>query len=110
MKNRDPQIQEEGFHLLESHASDYVHELIEEFNNETDHGLRCWLLELIGSAKSPVAFDFLAIQLRSEDEHFRYWAHRGLEILDTKEARTLRWEAQATTGLSLEETEENIEE
>ena len=49
-------------------------------------------VELIGEAKSPDAFDFLAGHLRSADEAFRYWAIRGLNNLGTKEARTLLWE------------------
>ncbi len=102
---RDPQLQEEGFHWLRPHAAEYAHELIEEFATEQDHGVRCWLLELIGFAKSPDAFDFLAGQLRGGDQRLRYWAIRALKDLDTKEARTLLWQARSFTYGSPEETE-----
>jgi hypothetical protein len=93
MRQRDPQTQEDGFSMLLRHSAEYVPELIRAFGTETDHGLRCWILELIGSAKSSVAFRFLAEQLRSDDERFRFWAIRGLERLNTKEARTLLYHA-----------------
>jgi hypothetical protein len=105
MRQRDPQIQEEGFHWLLSHAGDYVPELIEEFGKEKAPGLRCWLLELIGSAKSPAAFDVLKEQLRSQDDRLRYWAIWGLKKLGSKDARTLLWQARSFTFPSREETE-----
>jgi hypothetical protein len=105
MRKCDPQTQEDGFHSLLPHAGEYVPELIEEFGKEQDHGLRCWLLELIGAAKSPDAFDFLAGQLRADDWRLRNRAIQGLKDLDTKEARTLLWEARSFTFGSPEETE-----
>jgi hypothetical protein len=104
MRKRSPMIQEDGFHWLLPHAGEYVHQMIEEFGKEKDHGLRCWLLELIGSAKSPDAFDFLAGQLRIEDQSLRRWVIRGLKSLDTKEARTLLWQARSFAFGSPEET------
>jgi hypothetical protein len=105
MRKHDSQTQEEGFFSLEPHAGEHVHLLIEEFGKEKGHGLRCWLLELIGSAKSPDAFEFLAGLLRSNDERFRYWAIWGLKKLGMKEARTLLWQARSFTLASPEETE-----
>jgi hypothetical protein len=105
MRKRNSQTQEDGFHCLLPRAGEYVHELIEEFGKERDHGLRCWLLELIGSAKSSDAFDFLARQFSNEDQRLRYWAIRGLKDLDTKEARALLWKARSFTFGSREETE-----
>jgi HEAT repeats len=89
MRKHDPQIQEDGFHWLLPYAGDYVQELIEEFSNEKGHGLRCWILELVGSAKSPDAYNFLATQLQSDDEALRSWAVWGLKNLGTSAARTL---------------------
>jgi hypothetical protein len=106
MRKRDCQTQEDGFHWLLPHAADHVHELIEEFGRENDLGLRCSLLELIGSAKSPAAFDFLAGELRGHDQRLRHWAIWALKNLDTKEARTLLWQARSFTFGSPEETEE----
>lgn len=105
MRKRDPQPQEDEFHRLLPHAGEHVHELIEEFGKEEDHGLRCWLLELIGSAKSPDAFEFLAGELRSADQRFRFWAIWGLKNLGTKEARTILWQARSFTLASTEKTE-----
>jgi hypothetical protein len=105
MRHRDPQTQEDGFHWLLPHAGDYVKELIEEFHKEQEHGLRCWLLELIGEARSADAFRFLAEQLRSDDEQFRRWAIRGLKNLGTKEARRLLWEARSFDFGSREATD-----
>ncbi|MDI5975706.1 HEAT repeat domain-containing protein [Amycolatopsis magusensis] len=96
MRSRDPQAREDGFHFLLPHAAEHADQLIDEFAREpTDHGLRCWLLELIGQARSPKALPVLAEQLRSNDELLRSWAVRGLEQLATKPARYELWKARA---------------
>jgi hypothetical protein len=105
MRKHNPERQEDGFHWLLPHAGEFVHQLIAEFGKEKGHGLRCWLIELIGSAKSPDAFEFLAGLLRSDDEGFRFWAIAGLKKLGTKEARTLLWQAHSFTLASPEETQ-----
>lgn len=70
MRSRDPQVQEDGFHWLLPHAS----ELIDAFHSEEDLGLQCWLLELVGEAKSEAAFNFLAQHFHSDPWRFRSWA------------------------------------
>jgi hypothetical protein len=95
MRKHDPQLQEDGFHLLLPHAADHLGELIAEFEQEQDHGLRCWLLELIGHARSPDALPVLGSQLHSSDESLHDWAVRRLKKLDTHEARTLLFRASA---------------
>jgi hypothetical protein len=93
MRQRDPQKREDGFELLRAVAEEHVDELLEAFGAEhDDHGLRCWLLELIGEARSPKALPVLVSHLGSDDESLRLWAERGLQLLDTKEARTALWE------------------
>jgi hypothetical protein len=93
MRRHDPQTQEDGFHTLLPLASEHVADLLTEFDNEhNDHGLRCWLLELIGHARSERALPVLAEQLRSPDEALSQRAVRGLQLLDTKEARRLLWQ------------------
>ena len=88
MRGRDPQLREDGFDFLREHADSYVDELIAEFDGERDdHGLRCLLLELVAEARSSRAFPLLASQLQADDESLRFWAVRGLEMLDTREAR-----------------------
>ncbi|QFU92718.1 hypothetical protein YIM_37805 [Amycolatopsis sp. YIM 10] len=101
MRARDPQDREDGFHFLLPHAAEHVDRLIAEFTEErTDHGLRCWLLELIGHARSANALPILTEQLHADDDSLRFWAVRGLEQLDTKPARYELWKARAN-GLAL---------
>lgn len=92
MRKHDPQLQEDGFGMLEPIAADVLPQLIKEFEAEADHGLRCWLLELIGCARSEDALPVLSKELCSEDESIRDWARRGLEKLNTKEARAILWQ------------------
>lgn len=68
MRKRDALIAEEGFHELLPRASQHVDELMKAFAVETQHGVRCWLLELIGEARSERALDLLCEQSRSADE------------------------------------------
>lgn len=86
MRSRDLRVSTHGFDFLREHADAYVEELIEEFGRERDDELRCWLLELISEARSPRALRVLAGQLESDEEPLRFWAIRGLEMLDTREA------------------------
>ena len=97
MRRRDPQLAEDGFQRLRGLAAEHVDRLIDEFRRETDHGVRRSLLELIGEARSPRAYDLLAGQLRGDDESLRWWAERGLQLLDTEEARTVLWQHGQTT-------------
>lgn len=86
LRSRDPGRRARGFDFLREHADAYVDDLIVEFDREPDDELRCLLLELICEARSPSALGALAGQLKSEDESLRFWAIRGLEMLDTREA------------------------
>lgn len=87
MRRNNPQQREDGFALLRAHAAEHLDDLIAEFHHEPDHGLRCWLLELIGHARSPRALPLLIEQLNSPDEALRDWAVTGLQLLDTPAAR-----------------------
>jgi hypothetical protein len=96
MRSRDPQLREDGFDFLREHADAYVDDLLAEFEKEQeDHGLRCWLLELVSEARSPRALSVLASQLESDDESLQFWAIRGLEMLDTREARQALYRARS---------------
>lgn len=96
MRSRDRQRREDGFHQLLPYAADHIDDLIAQFGQERDdHGLHCWLLELIGAARSPAALPLLRAQLNSDDESLRDWAAAGLKKLDTPEARALLWRARA---------------
>jgi hypothetical protein len=99
MRRRDAQAREDGFQLLLPYAAEHVEELLAEFAAvKGDHGLRCWLLELIGHARSSAALPVLVEQLNGDDPALRSWAARGLEQLDTKPARLELWKAR-TNGL-----------
>lgn len=87
MRSRDALKAEGAFYLLLPRAADHVEDLLEAFAQEQSHGVRCWLLELIGEARAERAFDLLRINAASEDEAFRSWAIRGLQKLGTPAAR-----------------------
>jgi hypothetical protein len=92
MRRHNRQLAEGGFQRLSKTAGAHVDELIVEFGRETDHGVRCWLLELIGLARSARSFDVMVARLRGEDEALRDWAERGLRLLDTKESLRVLWQ------------------
>ncbi|WP_225993608.1 HEAT repeat domain-containing protein [Actinomadura rudentiformis] len=101
MRKKDPKVQEDAFDFLREHADAYVDELIAEFAAERDDpGLRCWLLELIAEARSPQALDVFRSQLESLDESLRFWAVRGLEMLDDREADLALDQARANGWIS----------
>ncbi|NYE10624.1 HEAT repeat domain-containing protein [Actinomadura citrea] len=101
MRTREPRVREDAFDFLREHADAYVGELIAEFAAERDDpGLRCWLLELIAEARSPEALEVFRGQLESPDASLRFWAVRGLEMLDTREADEALDRAQANGWIS----------
>ena len=84
---------EEVFWDLVPHAEEYIYELMKDFRDEKNRGIRVWLIDLIGYARSPDAFELLKEQLYHGDPLcFRLYAIDGLKKLDTKEARTVLWE------------------
>jgi hypothetical protein len=89
MRRDNSNHQEEGFHLLQAHAAHFVEELMTEFRAETDYGLKCWLLELLGHARSEKAFELFKEQLSVGNLSYRDWAIVGLQKLNTKESRAL---------------------
>ena len=93
MRKHDRQLMEDGFHTIQARAAEWLPDLIVAFEQESDHGLRCWLLELIGHSGSPDALPTLAAHLDDPDESLRDWAVRGLRHLDTPESRRLLWDA-----------------
>ncbi|MGQ0467794.1 MAG: HEAT repeat domain-containing protein [Sporichthyaceae bacterium] len=97
MRQHNPQTQEDGFALLRPVAVDHLPELIEAFETEQDHGLKCWLLELIGLARSEGAFSVLERELSNDDESLRDWAVLGLRQLNNKQARAALWERGFST-------------
>jgi HEAT repeat protein len=99
MRRHNGQDREDGFALLSPHAAEHLEELIEAFRTEEDdQGLRAWLLELIGQARSPEALPILVEHLGHENESFADWAVFGLEKLGTKEARTALYRHRANNA------------
>ncbi|MFJ8963618.1 HEAT repeat domain-containing protein [Lentzea sp. NPDC102401] len=99
MRRHNGQDREDGFALLRPHAAEHLDELIEAFRaEEDDRGLRAWLLELIGDARSPEALPILVEHLDHEDESLADWAVHGLQALDTKEARTALYRHRANNA------------
>ncbi|MQY08769.1 HEAT repeat domain-containing protein [Actinomadura macrotermitis] len=95
MRETDPRHRENGFDFLREHADAYVAQLAVEFGRESDLDLRCLLLELLAEARSPQALEILSAQLASDEEPLRFWAVRGLEMLDTRQARAVLEQAEA---------------
>src|SRR5579875_42903 len=89
MNQHDPQLREDGFHALRPFAYKYIKQLIDEFLAEKDHGLYCWLLELIRDAQAPEMLPLLTEYLLDDDKALRYWAARGLQKLAPKEAQRI---------------------
>lgn len=96
MRSRDPQKLEDGFALLRDIAPEHVEELLAEFERETDYRTRFLLLELIGEAKSDLAYDLLATELLNDDEIFSSRAEEGLRLLNTKRSRRLLWQRKSS--------------
>jgi HEAT repeats len=94
MRSPEARLRTHGFDFLRGHADAYVDELIAELAHEQNDELRCWLLELISEARSPSALPVLAGELESDDESVRFWAIRGLEMLDTREAQRALYQAR----------------
>jgi hypothetical protein len=89
--SRKPQVKEDAFWYLHERAAELVSELRSAYEAETNHGSRCWLLELLGEARDPALEDLFAAALDEPDESLQQWAARGLRNLDTKTARTILW-------------------
>jgi hypothetical protein len=97
MRNRDPQVQEDGFHWLRAHCAEFAIELIFEFRAEAkDFGLKCWLVELIGETRDSRALPFLVELLGSNDERLRDRAIAALRRLNTSESRRILFELGAS--------------
>jgi len=95
LRERDTQGRERAFDFLREHADAYVDDLVAEFAAEEDQGLRCWLLELLAEARSAKALDVFRRELESPDESLQFWAVRGLEMLDSREAEQVLEQARA---------------
>ena len=105
MRSHEAETKEEGYYSLLPHASEHIPELLAAFQAEQNHGLRCWLFELLGAARSPDLLPFLADALRGEDWALWVRAFRALRMLDTKEARRLMFEARSLTFSTEEQTQ-----
>ncbi len=101
LRTRGPRYMTLGFDFLREHADAYVDGLVAAFEREQeDDELRRWLLELVAEARSPRALPVLARELDAEDESLRFWAVRGLEMLDIAEARQELARARANGWLT----------
>jgi hypothetical protein len=101
-------MMEERFNWLVGREREHLVELIEAFHVERDHGLRCWLLQLIGQARAPETLPLFRELLLTEDTpfDFRIWAVYGLHDVGTKEARCLLFELRSWTFADEWESEE----
>jgi len=99
MREGDVRARDKAFDFLREHADAYVEELIGEFAAEQDPELRCLLLELLAETRAVQTLDVFRGQLESTDETLQFWAVRGLEMLDTREAEQALRQARANGWL-----------
>jgi hypothetical protein len=88
MREGNPQVAEDGFHYLRPRAREHVDELLTALATETNHAMQCWLLELIGEAKSDKGFVALCAYAKSADDSLKAWAVQGLVKLNSRQAKT----------------------
>jgi len=79
---------------LTHHAADHLEAMIAIFHAETNEWVRVMLLSAIAEASLPPALSLFVANLYSDDAHLRRWALYGLKSLDTKESRTVLWNAR----------------
>lgn len=97
MRDRNPQTQEDGYHWLVDYAADFIPELTHELNIETDPGLCSWLMELLAETKDPCTLEIFKHRLEDPNDIIRNCAIRSLQELNTRESRTILWEAGIRT-------------
>ena len=88
MREGNPQVAEDGFQYLRPRAKEHVDELLTALGGETNHAMQCWLLQLIGEAKSEKGFVALCAYAKSADDSLKSWAVHGLVKLNSKQSRT----------------------
>jgi HEAT repeat protein len=89
---------------LETHAREYMTDLIKAFRNEKNRWVRRLLLSVIAEAGVATATPLLAENLHNDDEALRSRAIVGLMNVGTPEAREALREARSYTFASPEET------
>ena len=105
MHSKKPQTQEDGFGWLKQQASEFVSELVEAFETESQHGVKCWLFELIGESRSLEAMPLFEKYLFGDDESLCSWAAYGLSNLNTREARHTLYQGLSHKLSTVEDTE-----
>jgi hypothetical protein len=86
---------ESAYFALQKYANTHIEDLISEFRSATNPGVRQYLLELIGEARSPKSLPILTEVLQSDEEPLWSWAIYGLRDLKSHEARKVLWEAKS---------------
>jgi hypothetical protein len=81
--------QEEGYGWLSRHVSEFLDDLIAEFDKPENAKIQDWIIELIGESSSPRAFEFLRDQLFENDPLNKYWVINGLVNFRPFELRQL---------------------
>jgi HEAT repeat protein len=100
IRRHAPEVREDGFALMREIAAEHVAELMAAFESESEYGLRCWLLALLGETRAVETVPMFSALLYDEEERFRELAAVGLQMVGTKEARTALYRARAN-GLFL---------
>src|SRR5690349_15823244 len=78
LRSKDGWTQEGAYHSLLPYASEYLDDLIAEFEKPENAKIQDWIIELIGESSSPKAFEFLRDQLFENDPENKFWVINGL--------------------------------
>ena len=87
MRHHDPKVQEDGLHLLNGSAGEFVGELISELDACGDVGITCWLMQLLSSTGDDRVIPHLVARLSHPNERVRDAAREWLRRMDSRSAR-----------------------
>ena len=78
---------------LAEHAASCLPDLIEAFRDNESGDVRMFVLMALEIARVPESVEFFGEVLRDGNPEYEPYALRALKSIDTREARTLLWEA-----------------
>jgi|GEM_PF-3994899 len=96
MCHPDPEKKQHGFHALRQNVATFLPLILHALERETNHGIQCWLLELVVIGKEPSTIPLLASYLYHKDDSLRYWAKTGLKDFGTRQALRIIRDAEAS--------------
>ncbi len=86
---------------LVDHLPEHLAEVIAAFRAEPDERVRIMLIDAISEVAPPEALEFFVENVNSPNASIRFWAERGLEKMESKEARAALWRARTRNAGSI---------